>query len=95
MFPPRWHPNDAVQFSKYGVLLAYSDLDRYDIEMKLEEITGLEQKMRKKIPGVLKSLEKYGLICLRIHFPAHRTALQPGARIRPTAPPALTRKILC
>jgi hypothetical protein len=43
-------------------LLAYSGLDRYDIQTKLEEIAGLEQKMRKKIPGVLKSLEIYELI---------------------------------
>jgi hypothetical protein len=44
----------------YGVLLAKAGLGRDEIELKLKEIAGPEAKMRKKIPGILKSLSKYG-----------------------------------
>jgi hypothetical protein len=47
-------------FFDYGVLLARAGLGRDEIELKLKETAGDEQKMRKKIPGILKSLSKYG-----------------------------------
>ena len=47
-------------FFDYGVLLARAGLRRDEIAMKLTEIAAPEAKMRKKIPGILKSLYNYG-----------------------------------
>jgi hypothetical protein len=47
-------------FFYYGLLLARAGYDRSQIETKLREIAGSEAKMRKKIPGVLRSLANYG-----------------------------------
>lgn len=47
-------------FFDYAILLARARLGRDEIELKLEEIAGLEAKMRKKIPGIMRSLYNYG-----------------------------------
>ena len=54
--------NRHKPFFDYGILLAQAGLGRGEIEWKLREIAGNECKLRKKIPGVLKSLSRYGWI---------------------------------
>lgn len=49
-------------FFQFGVYLAKGGLPKYEIESRLLVCAGQETKMRKKIRGILKSLEKYRLI---------------------------------
>ncbi|MCP4780270.1 MAG: hypothetical protein GY877_05805 [Hyphomicrobium sp.] len=46
-------------FFRYGIFLALSGLSKAEIESRLLVCAGQETKMRKKIPDILKSLEKY------------------------------------
>ena len=49
-------------FFRFGVVLARAGLARDEIQARLFGCAGQEPKMRKKVPDVLKSLEKYGSI---------------------------------
>jgi hypothetical protein len=49
-------------FFRFGVFLARAGLAREEIQARLFGCAGQETKMRKKVPDVLKSLEKYGSI---------------------------------
>ncbi len=49
-------------FFRYGVYLAKGGLSAYEIESSLLMCAGPETKMQRKVPDILKSLKKYGLI---------------------------------
>ncbi len=49
-------------FFTFGVYLAKSGLDTFDIQAKLSDCAGSESKMRNKVRGVMTSLKKYHLI---------------------------------
>ena len=49
-----------LEFFKTGVHLARLGMNRSEVEAELYRIASSEMKMRRKVPGILKTLDKYG-----------------------------------